>query len=544
MGAMALITLVATAQAAQVSLAADTEEVREGQSIGLSLTVTDANPQGVPAITAPEGVRVEYRSQAQSQMMINFHMTRSVTFRYALAALREGTWTIPPVRVATTAGVLTTGPLTIRVAARGEDGVEDIVATLGAESAWVGQVLVYHARFTTAEQRLNGRWQPPEVAGLTAEPGIEPITPDYQVQDGARTLSVIELLYPFRASKAGTFTVPGAVLQAQMPVQRQRTRRNDRLGGLFDELNAFTEMSTEVYSAKPLPLTVRPLPTEGRPASFSGLVGQFQIRATPSASTVKVGDTVTLAVDIEGDGPLSGVTLPPFTAAGLRAYDDQPVVEAKLADGKVTAHASLKRALVPQVGGDVVIPPVELAYFDPVAGAYAVAATEPVTLHVTGDAGSAQVASFAGETRHAVDALAEDILPVRTDVRLAPPWPGGWAWALLAPGAGALGWQALSTWRPRRRAAERRYDFDDLPAEPEARLAGLERIFRERVGAQLGMAPEALHGEDLVRLGALAPEAEAVYRTLERLRYGGIHGELPEAELRGLVAALTGGGPA
>jgi hypothetical protein len=102
-----------------------------------------------------------------------------------------------------------------------------------------------------------------------------------------------------------------------------------------------------------------------------------------------------------------------------------------------------------------------------------------------------------------------------------------------------LGLQGLLALRRRpARVAQRRLDFADLPADPDERLAGLERIFRERVAARLGIASAGLRGEDLAGLGSDAPDAEALYRDLERLRYGGVHGPLPEDRVRALVERL------
>lgn len=528
---------VAPAEAAQVQMQVDASEVHEGQTVGLSVIVSDATPRGAPELSVPPGLQLEFRTQTQSSMMVNFRMTNSVTFYYTLTALKEGSYKVAAARVQTTAGTLLSDPVTVTVGPRAADGLNDLVSTIGTEVAWVGQLLLYKSTFTTDQPRVTPQWHAVNVDGVTTDPGLDPVTSkDALLQDG-KPITSLRLLYPIRFTKAGKLTLPGEVLEVQVPVQRQRQR--DRFGGIFDELNGFTDITTQVYTSKPLTVNVRPLPTEGQPAGFKGLVGQFRLTAKPSSTSVNVGDTVTLSVDLEGDGSLAGITLPPLSGEGFRVYDDQPVSEARIEGDGIVAHASFKRALVPQTPGTLEVPPVEIPYFDPVKGAYAVARSEPLTLHVGGTAGNAQVASFAtGDARPGVDALADDILPVRTDARLGSAWSGRWAWLPVVPGALALVVQGLAGWRPRRTVAARRYDFADLPAEPEARLAGLERIFRERVGAALGMAPEALHGEDLARLGGLAAEAEAVYRELERLRYGGADGGLPEATLRSLVEKL------
>jgi hypothetical protein len=154
------------------------------------------------------------------------------------------------------------------------------------------------------------------------------------------------------------------------------------------------------------------------------------------------------------------------------------------------------------------------------------------------------VKSFGDAQEHTVDALAEDILPIRTDVSLHRPLTGRWSWALLAPGAIALVAEASRQLVRRPRAvSQRRVSFEELPPDPEGRLAGLDRILRERAAGPLGMAPDALRREDLAGLGENAELADTIWRELESLRYGG-RGEGDglladaEAKLRTLAGRL------
>ena len=129
---------------------------------------------------------------------------------------------------------------------------------------------------------------------------------------------------------------------------------------------------------------------------------------------------------------------------------------------------------------------------------------------------------------------------MRTQVRLARAWTGEWAWGLLLPGAGLLLAQALPGLRARlsrpAAAVEERPGFDRLPADPEARLAELDRILRMSIARRLDRRPDEIHREHLAELGALAEEALEIYRAVEAARYRG--GGIDEARLRRLVDAL------
>lgn len=535
-----LIVWIAYAEAAQAVLEVDSAEVQEGQGLTLRLSVVDAQVRGVPSVAVPDGLQVQYQGQSQQHSVINFQTTTVTTFRYALMALKKGSYTIGPVTVESSAGSLIAPALRLNVVDRqSQDGMDQLKADLSGLSsavAWVGQTLIYHLRFQTARSLVSGRWSLPDLSGFSPEPGVEPKTLEYPLAQDGNKFSVQELFYAIRASQDGAQSLPGGVLQAQFAVSRRRNQAPGRIDPLFD-LGAFSDVRTEVFAADPLKLTVKALPT-GRPTDFSGLVGQFTVEASASDTSLETGETVTLLVRVQGDGALAGFSLPPLTLDGLRVYDDQPVVETVINQGRLESTATFKRALVPEKPGNISIPPTQFSYFDPVAGQYATATSAAIQLQVGGTAGAAAISSFATGGGQAVDTLGEDILPVRTGGTPSSPLSGVWAWLLLLPGVGLLASELVSSLRARQRPTEEKLpDFAAMPTEPDAQLAFLDTLFRAVVARKLGVPAPGLRREDLAGLGSQAAEAEAIYRELEQARYGG-GGALPVARLRAFVEAL------
>ncbi len=533
-----LVALVAAALAAQVVVSLDPQTLREGQSATLQIEVRDAEVTVPPTLQTPEGLALVYRGVRQGAQIINFDRAILTTFTYEVMANRRGSYTLGPWSVPTSAGPVRTAPVTLTVDPR-LDGGAALRGSLSAMEAWVGQVLVYTMRFETEQSLLSGRWVPPEAPGLTPEASVEPSNTEGQVEREGRVLTVQELQYPLRAVAAGRHRLPGGVLAAQFPSSRGRTRSR-----AFPAM-PFGDVRTENFAAEPTDVVVKALPSQGRPADFSGLVGNFTVSAVASPSRVAVGETVTLEVVVEGDGPLAGLALPPVDAPAFRVYDDQPTVAARLVDGAYRAKATFKRALVPQEGGTHTVAAVALSVFDPSSGRYARVETEPVTIEVDGAAQAPSPISFAPQGTRGdatVDALGEDILPIRTAVRVSAPIPRAWAWLLVVPGAALLLGRAAAHLRQSRAATapvvEERVSLDDLPGDAEARLAALERALRVRIGGRLGLAPDAVRREDLGRLGAHADAAETAWRALEAARYGGA-ANLPEEAVRRVVEALA-----
>lgn len=525
--------LVAAALAAQAQLVLETADIHEGQTVGLNLVVRDAEARGVPRLTAPDGLTLAFEGQSQQHMINNFKASSSTTYRYALTATKAGDYTLGPWSVESSAGSLKVDAVQLKVGSRESttSAVDQVVAEIGADTAWVGQVLMLHLRFVTDKTLVSGRWSPPDPQGFTAEPSVQPLPTEARLSQDGKQLNVQELFYTLRAARPGRQVIPGGVIQAQFAVSRKRSTRNGDLP-IFQDLPGFTDVRTEVFSAKPKEIEVKALPEAGRPKSFTGLVGQFTMTASPSVNEVGVGQTVTVDIEVVGDGALGGVNLPPLTGDGFAIYDDKPLVEAQIVDGRYRARALFKRAIVPDRPGDLTLPPIELSWFDPVAGAYHTEASPPITLKVTGASTQTEIASFATSAPKPVDALGEDILPVRANARVSAALPGTASWAMLLPGVLLLAAQVLPKLKRTPRAAvEARMRWEDLPQEPDARLAALDRMFREEAARRLSMAPAALHREDAAKLG---PECEAIYKELDTLRYGG-RGTAPEARIRTFV---------
>ncbi|MBM4392853.1 MAG: BatD family protein [Deltaproteobacteria bacterium] len=526
-----MIAIVASvALAAQVVLQLDEREVRAGETIGLTLQVVDARLKVAPKIDAPPGLRVSFLTQTSTRATMNFSTVNIQTFRYEVAALEAGDYTLGPVELTSAEGTISAPAVSLHVAARPAGSLDKLVADLGQLDgvAYVGQVLVYHLAYKTSSRLINARWAPPEVEGLTPEPNIEPVTTEYDLVDPVGKSA--ELWYAYRASKPGKIEIAAGVLLAQFATERRRRPSPFGSDPFFGDLPGLSDVRTESVASERIPIEIRALPA-GAPPGFTGLVGEFTVDVQASATRAAVGDTVTLDVTVAGTGPLGGVKLPHLGVDGLRVYDDTPVVGAALSEGRLKATAQFKRAIVPERPGTIELPPLALSWFDPVRGEYVVHQGEALRLDVSGRADEAAVEGFGGSTvnRSAVASLGDDILPVRTDPSTSSPLPGHFAWTLLVPGSLMLLGEAVSRLRPQRRAAvAARVHFDELPADPEARLGALERLFREAAARRLDCAEGEVTRE---RVAGLGEEALHCFRELELARYRGA-GTVDEPRLR------------
>jgi len=126
--------------------------------------------------------------------------------------------------------------------------------------------------------------------------------------------------------------------------------------------------------SRSLSLTILPLPTWGRPADFSGAVGQYRVARDVSPKAIRSGDAVTLTTRIQGSAaatrfPCTSVDLP-----GTRAY---PTRTRRSGDSLVC-----EQVLLVDADTDLAIPAAHITFFDPQTGRYDTAHSAVIQLKV------------------------------------------------------------------------------------------------------------------------------------------------------------------
>jgi len=139
-------------------------------------------------------------------------------------------------------------------------------------------------------------------------------------------------------------------------------------------------------STAPAWVQVKPLPPT-TVAEFAGAVGEFDVKAMVSSQVVNRNDVVNLVIRVSGKG-----NFPMFGSPLVRWPDSTEVFESSVQEhfskfvSPISGSKVYNIPFTVQQAGDIVIPPVDLYYFDPVKGSYAVAQSDPIPLHVEGTA--------------------------------------------------------------------------------------------------------------------------------------------------------------
>ena len=227
---------------------------------------------------------------------------------------------------------------------------------------------------------------------------------------------------PVRALAAGDYPVAPVL---SVGIQRPRSARSRPSSpfGLFDDDDFFSPFGAPVdmvdLPADPVTLTIRPLPTENRPADFSGAVGTFRFTADVRPRELAAGEPLTVALTLTGDGNLDAARPP--------AYSDTPAYKAyepKLAATSPT-HKQYDQVVIPRTDALLELPALSFAYFDPDASAYRTLTVGPFPLTVHPAPDGAKNALLL-QTASDPSSPAPATLVLGTDIHYLHPAPAHW----------------------------------------------------------------------------------------------------------------------
>lgn len=141
--------------------------------------------------------------------------------------------------------------------------------------------------------------------------------------------------------------------------------------------------TSKVVSAGKKFINVKPLPEKGKPADFSGAVGNFTFTAKPSKTTLKDGETMQLNLTVSGKGNLKLFTLPkPQVPAALEMYDPEHKEDISTPLSGMQGKMSDSYTIVPQAKGKYPIKPIIFSWFDLATQSYKTVTQEEIMVDV------------------------------------------------------------------------------------------------------------------------------------------------------------------
>ena len=328
-------------------------------------------------------------SQQVSQSWVNGRSSFEKAYSYFLMPNQKGTLVIKSAAIEYNGQIYRTAPIKINVTAAQEQPRDPndtqitadenlyLVAEVSKDNIYVNEptTVVYKLYFANigisnfrdlGKPKYNDFWsQNIEIKQLVAEEGL------FKGQNYRYVVLKKVVLYPQKAGKLKL-----EPLSLDIDVQLPSNRR-DMFGRML-----LTETSKRV-SAGSKTITVKPLPEAGKPDNFSGAVGNFDFKVTPSKNNLKNGESLDLVVSVTGKGNLKLFSLPkPEVPNALEMYDAVHSEDISTPLSGMAGKASDSYTIVPQYKGNYPVKPMQFSYFDLGSGTYKTITSPEIMINV------------------------------------------------------------------------------------------------------------------------------------------------------------------
>ena len=192
-------------------------------------------------------------------------------------------------------------------------------------------------------------------------------------------------LYPQRTGK---ITIPAGKFSIITQVRRQQRQRS-----IFDDFFSAYEDVIRPLTTTPVTIDVKPLPP-GKPASFSGAVGDYKMTTSISTNQLKANDAVTIKATISGNGNIKLIKNPVVVFPNdFDVLEPEVSVTTKVSAYGVSGSKAVTYNAIPRYAGNFTIPAIEFSYFDVKSGTYKTLKSDDFQLVVEQGEGGAAVNS-------------------------------------------------------------------------------------------------------------------------------------------------------
>lgn len=326
----------------------------------------------------------------------------SVTFTYILLPKSEGEFTIQPAKINAKGKDITSNSLSIKVlpedkassAAQNGDrrqggntsaniSNEDLFmrATLSKTKVYEQEAVLLTYKVYSAVNLTNLSFPTPELKGFNIQEVELPQEKQFELEhyNGRNYNTIVWRQFVLFPQQSGKLEIPSLDFEAVVAVQNRRSV--DPFEMMFSGFSGYVEVK-KVLKTKPLSLEVEKLPF-GKPADYSGGVGEFTIGSTINNTKLKTNSEFTLKVIVKGTGNMRLLGNPQFELpTEFESYD--PVIENnfRLTANGFKGEKVYEYLITPKASGTYTIPSAHLSFFNTSTGSYETLKTQEYTVEV------------------------------------------------------------------------------------------------------------------------------------------------------------------
>ena len=425
--------------------AAAPEVVVSGDQFRLTFTV---NSQKVRDFRAPniKGFEVlmgPSRSTQSSTQIVNGNVTSTstITFTYILMAEKEGTYTIPGAMIVAEGKSYNSNSVSVKVLPPDQSAgsqntntrssrnqvnsgkITDkelfITATASKTNVYEQEAILLTYKIYTQVNLTQLHGDMPDLKGFHTQEVELPSQKQWSLEhyNGRNYNTTVYSQYVLFPQQSGKLEIPSITFEGTVS---QLVASDDPFDAFFNGGSNYVNVKKNIVTPK-VAINVKELPA-GKPANFSGGVGEFSLSSSINTQELKTNDAITVKLVISGTGNMKLINTPEVGfPQDFEIYDPKVENKFNLTRDGLTGSKVIEYLAIPRHAGNYTIPPVEFVYFDLKSQSYKTLKTDSYTINVDkGEGNSDQVvANFT--SKEDLKVLGKDIRYIKTgDTQLKP----------------------------------------------------------------------------------------------------------------------------
>jgi hypothetical protein len=388
-----------------------------GEPFIFQIQVSGSEHPEKPDLAEISDFTVQYQggqvNSSRSVTIINGRITKDTkhgyVFSYQLVPKRSGRLSIPSITVHADGQSTQTSPVFVNVQKPSETENFKLRLHLSKQDCYVGEPVTLTVTWYIGQDVRNFSFNLPlleqERLFYFLDPKVDfssgkkfyriPIGDGEVIGEkgkgrlGERDFATITFKKVLIPKKAELVDIKPATIICEALAGYRQTRKHPFSGDFFSDFfnDDFFSLGRQgvyrkvIVPSNTLQLKVHDVQFEGQPENFSGLIGDYKIKAEAMPTQMSVGDPITLTITLSGPDYLEHIDLPPL--------DSQPELNRNFkipqerAVGEVLGKEKVfTQTIRPLKSGIEEIPPIELPFFDTQTGKYRIARTDPIPIEV------------------------------------------------------------------------------------------------------------------------------------------------------------------
>lgn len=392
-----LLMICNTAGAQSFDATVNRNVVPEGETFVLTLELKDVDTSSSPDLSAlNQDFMVLSVSNGYRTNIINSQVSKSRQWNLVMIPKKTGEINISEIELAG----YKTKPITITVKPSGEEPLVKAEDVNSPKFKITGDI---NNNNPYVQEQINYRVKIYDVGGLQGNPPYFSASEDDWIIKNigepkietkiinGRSLREITFDYAFFPLKSGELIIPPAQFSGYYLTKSTRT---DPFARFFEEDEFFAGfgMNTVFANKNPVVLNTKPIKVNVKPA-VSGATWWLPAKDVKLSAEFneqkpqfKVGEPVSRTVYLKAVGVLD-TNLPEIEFAsvdGVKQYPEKPISEMSVKDNDIISISKISNVYIPSKTGDIVLPEIEVQWFNTTTNSFEVASIPEYKINVEG----------------------------------------------------------------------------------------------------------------------------------------------------------------